>query len=94
MLACPAGMFQRMANSGAHELKKGRRMPQQARTRTALRAVPPMFNPHSPTRPRSREEITDIYSTPLLDLVYKAASVHRMYNAPAMVRGAARAASG
>lgn len=27
-----------------------------------------------------------MYNTPLLDLVYKAASVHRMYNDPQMVR--------
>jgi hypothetical protein len=32
-----------------------------------------------------REEVTDIYNTPLLDLVFKAASVHRMYNDPQMV---------
>ncbi len=28
----------------------------------------------------------DVYNTPLLDLVYHAASVHRMYNDPQMVR--------
>lgn len=34
----------------------------------------------------SREEVAEVYHTPLLDLVYKAASVHRMYNDPQMVR--------
>lgn len=34
---------------------------------------------------RRREEVADVYNTPLLDLVYTAASVHRMYNDPAMV---------
>lgn len=33
----------------------------------------------------SREEVAAVYNTPLLDLVYKAASVHRMYNDPQMV---------
>lgn len=28
----------------------------------------------------------EVYNTPLMDLVYKAATVHRMYNDPAMVR--------
>jgi hypothetical protein len=32
-----------------------------------------------------REEITEVFETPLLDLVYKAATVHRMYNDPSMV---------
>jgi biotin synthase len=27
-----------------------------------------------------------VYNQPLLDLVFKAASVHRMYNDPSMVR--------
>jgi hypothetical protein len=40
-----------------------------------------------PSSPCRREEVTDIYNTPLLDLVYKAASVHRMYNDPQMVGG-------
>ena len=34
----------------------------------------------------SREEVAAVYNIPLLDLVYKAASVHRMYNDPQMVR--------
>uniref|UniRef100_A0A383W910 biotin synthase n=1 Tax=Tetradesmus obliquus TaxID=3088 RepID=A0A383W910_TETOB len=34
----------------------------------------------------TREEVTDVYNLPLLDLVFKAASVHRMYNDPAMVQ--------
>lgn len=34
----------------------------------------------------SREEVAAVYNTPLLDLVYKAASVHRMYNDPQMVQ--------
>jgi hypothetical protein len=33
-----------------------------------------------------REEVADVYSTPLLDLLYNAASVHRMYNDPSMVQ--------
>jgi hypothetical protein len=33
----------------------------------------------------SRQEVTDVYSTPLMDLVYSAATVHRMYNDPTMV---------
>jgi len=34
----------------------------------------------------TREEVTDVYSTPLMELVYQAASVHRMYNDPTMVQ--------
>lgn len=34
----------------------------------------------------SREEVAEVYNTPLLELVYRAASVHRMYNDPSMVR--------
>ncbi|KAL3130881.1 hypothetical protein ABBQ38_000209 [Trebouxia sp. C0009 RCD-2024] len=34
----------------------------------------------------SREEVAAVYNTPLLDLVYKAASIHRMYNDPQMVQ--------
>lgn len=30
--------------------------------------------------------MTEVYNTPLMDLVYQAATVHRMYNDPAMVR--------
>ncbi len=36
--------------------------------------------------PCRREEVNEVYSTPLLELVYKAASVHRLYNDPQMVR--------
>jgi biotin synthase len=32
-----------------------------------------------------------VYNTPLLDLVFKAASVHRMYNDPSMVQRRGRA---
>lgn len=35
---------------------------------------------------RRREEVSQVYETPLLDLVFHAASVHRMYNDPSMVR--------
>lgn len=35
---------------------------------------------------RRRQEVTDVYNTPLMDLVYSAATVHRMYNDPTMVR--------
>jgi biotin synthase len=35
-----------------------------------------------------REEVAEVYNTPLLDLVYHAASVHRMYNDPSMVGSA------
>jgi hypothetical protein len=31
--------------------------------------------------------VADVYNTPLLDLLYTAATVHRMYNDPAMVSG-------
>ncbi|GIL50071.1 hypothetical protein Vafri_6389 [Volvox africanus] len=34
----------------------------------------------------TREEVSEVYSTPLLELVYRAASVHRMYNDPSMVQ--------
>ncbi|KAI7844847.1 hypothetical protein COHA_001501 [Chlorella ohadii] len=34
----------------------------------------------------TREEVADVYNTPLLELVFQAASVHRMYNDPAMVQ--------
>ena len=30
----------------------------------------------------TKQEITDIYNTPILDLVYRAASVHRKYHDP------------
>jgi biotin synthase len=32
--------------------------------------------------------VCEVYGTPLLELVFHAAGVHRMYNDPAMVRGA------
>jgi biotin synthase len=35
---------------------------------------------------RRREEISQVYNTPLLDLIFRAATVHRMYNDPRMVR--------
>lgn len=38
-----------------------------------------------PTCVCSRQEVTDVYSTPLMELVYSAATVHRMYNDPTMV---------
>ncbi|GFR42199.1 hypothetical protein Agub_g3090, partial [Astrephomene gubernaculifera] len=34
----------------------------------------------------TREEVSEVYNAPLLDLVYRAASVHRMYNDPSMVQ--------
>ncbi|CAL8463522.1 g3056 [Coccomyxa elongata] len=34
----------------------------------------------------TREEVNEVYSTPLLELVFKAASVHRVYNDPQMVQ--------
>lgn len=34
----------------------------------------------------TREEVADVYNTPLLDLVHSAATVHRMYNDPSMVQ--------
>eukprot|EP00884_Botryococcus_braunii_P003223 jgi/Botrbrau1/12901/Bobra.0299s0017.1 len=34
----------------------------------------------------TREEVAEVYETPLLDLVYRAATVHRMYNDPQMVQ--------
>ena len=33
----------------------------------------------------SREEVHQVYDTPLLELVFRAATVHRMYNDPRMV---------
>ena len=38
-----------------------------------------------------RQEVTEVYQTPFIDLVHKAAVVHRMYNDPQMVRGVGRA---
>ena len=35
---------------------------------------------------RRREEISQVYNTPLLELIFRAATVHRMYNDPQMVR--------
>ena len=35
---------------------------------------------------RSREEVAEVYNTPMMELVYQAANVHRMYNDPSMVR--------
>lgn len=32
-----------------------------------------------------REEISQVYNTPLLELIFRAATVHRMYNDPSMV---------
>lgn len=34
----------------------------------------------------TREEVAEVYSTPLLELVFQAAQVHRMYNDPSMVQ--------
>ncbi|GAB4824223.1 hypothetical protein N2152v2_011269 [Parachlorella kessleri] len=34
----------------------------------------------------TREEVADVFATPLLELVYHAATVHRMYNDPSMVQ--------
>ncbi|KAK9815731.1 hypothetical protein WJX72_008706 [[Myrmecia] bisecta] len=34
----------------------------------------------------TREEVSEVFNTPLLDLVYNAASVHRTYNDPQMVQ--------
>ncbi|KAG2483647.1 hypothetical protein HYH03_017523 [Edaphochlamys debaryana] len=34
----------------------------------------------------TREEVAEVYNTPLLELVYNAATVHRMYNDPSMVQ--------
>mmetsp|Transcript_11136 Transcript_11136/g.19455 ORF Transcript_11136/g.19455 Transcript_11136/m.19455 type:complete len:453 (-) Transcript_11136:274-1632(-) len=34
----------------------------------------------------TRQEVTDVYHTPLLDLVFHAATIHRMYNDPSMVQ--------
>jgi hypothetical protein len=33
-----------------------------------------------------RQEILEVYQTSFIDLVHKAAVVHRMYNDPSMVR--------
>ena len=41
-----------------------------------------------------REEVAEVYNTPLLDLVFSAARVHRMYNDPSMVRRRPPAAAG
>lgn len=40
----------------------------------------------SNTRPWVRQEIQAIYDTPLLDLVFRAASVHRQYHDPSKVQ--------
>jgi hypothetical protein len=39
-----------------------------------------------------RDEVSEVFNAPLLDLVHHAATVHRMHNDPSMVRtlGAAR----
>ncbi|KAL4451863.1 hypothetical protein ABPG75_007525 [Micractinium tetrahymenae] len=34
----------------------------------------------------TREEVAEVYNTPMLELVYNAATVHRMYNDPSMVQ--------
>lgn len=39
-----------------------------------------------------REEVAQVFSTPLLELVFHAARVHRMYNDPQMVRAGSIAA--
>jgi len=38
-----------------------------------------------------RDEVSEVYHSPLLDLVYAAAGVHRMHNDPSMVRASRRA---
>ena len=57
---------------------------------TAAARPPPAHSPPlPPLLPMDccrREEVAAVYNTPLLDLVYNAATVHRMYNDPAMVR--------
>ena len=55
--------------------------PQRERSRAAARS-------HSQKRVLCicrREEVTQVYDTPLLELVFNAATVHRMYNDPRMV---------
>ncbi|GLI63092.1 hypothetical protein VaNZ11_005994 [Volvox africanus] len=66
---------------------------------SALQAEPlPVAADTNPSMPRwirelgvvrndwTREEVSEVYSTPMLELVYRAASVHRMYNDPSMVQ--------
>jgi hypothetical protein len=47
---------------------------------------PILQNAFPPKHQRSRDEVTEVYNTPLMELVYHAATVHRMYNDPSMVR--------
>ena len=70
---------QRGCRHGAGRLLLQRRCPPPLALR---RLLPLAFCP-----PRRREEVAEVYNTPLLDLVFNAASVHRMYNDPAMVGG-------
>ena len=52
------------------------------------------FSPPPPPLPpkkknattNSRAEVTEVYETPLLDLIFAAASAHRMHNEPSMVQ--------
>ena len=64
---------------------RGRR----AHTRLAPPRAPPTPRPSCTLPPARREEVADVYNTPLLDLVYSAATVHRQYNDPSMVRARA-----
>lgn len=61
-------------------------------------ADPPRSSPEAPSLPRwerelgvvrtdwTRQEVAEVYQTPFIDLVHKAAVVHRMYNDPSMVQ--------
>ena len=42
-----------------------------------------------PAAGRSRQEVKEVYDTPLMELVFKAATVHRMYHDPRMARAQA-----
>ena len=52
---------------------------------TALVATTPVTHNNFHLHPCRREEVADVFATPLLELVYHAATVHRMYNDPSMV---------
>ncbi|KAJ9519890.1 hypothetical protein QJQ45_014608 [Haematococcus lacustris] len=71
---------------------------QHAEVLLAQPAADPQPDPPSPALPRwlaelgsirtdwTRQEVTEVYETPLLELVFQASRVHRMYNNPQMVQ--------
>jgi hypothetical protein len=65
--------------AGRARARGGVLRPPNQRRRVLRRLTPP---PHV----RRRDEVAEVFNAPLLDLVYRAAHVHRQYNDPSMAR--------